>query len=284
MKKIISSLCVALVGSLLFAYDIASEAQIKDGAKSVTRTDFSIVSKFGEYFRTPSTKYTYILDENGKTVESAELTARDSVINKIVNVYDESGKLKEQICSDSDGVQIWKSTINYQNGKKADVSEFGKDGSLKSKTIYIYENSKLADETVYNSEGALMEKTIYKYDEKGRLAVQDIYFNDGSLAQESQISYTENGKKDTVSYYDLHGKLTSKCVFRYAANGTLTEVTTYGADSQTTTRQLVKYDSNGNISRITTYNVAKKFGTTVNEMTDMLEFSYNYGTNTADAK
>ena len=82
----------------------------------------------------------------------------------------------------------------------------------------------------------------------------------------------------------MQGKLTSKCVFRYAANGTLTEVTTYGSDNQTTTRQLVKYDNNGNISRITTYNVAKKFGTTVNEMTDMLEFSYNYAENTADAK
>lgn len=276
MKKIISSLCVALAGSLLFAYDIASEAQIKDGAKSVTRTDFSIVSKFGEYFRTPSTKYAYILDSAGRTVESAELTARDAVINKISNVYDANGNLKEQICTDSDGIQIWKSVVTYKDGKKSDVSEFGKDGSLKTKTIYLYENSKLADETVYNSEGALMEKTIYKYDEKGRLSTQDIYFNDGTLAQESQIFYTENGKKDSVSYYDQHGKLTSKCIFRYAANGTLSEVTTYGADNQTTTRQLVKYDSDGNISRITTYNVAKKFGTTVNEMSDMQEFSYNY--------
>ncbi len=287
MKKIISSLCVALAGSLLFAYDIASEAQIKDGAKSVTRTDFSIVSKFGEYFRTPSTKFTYILDANGKTLESAELTARDAIINKITNVYDEKGNLKEQTCSDSDGILLWKSAVTYKNGKKSDVSDFGKDGSLKTKTIYLYENSKLSDETVYNSDGALIEKTTYKYDDKGRISVQDIYFSDGSLAQESQISYTEKGAKDTVSYYDLHGKLTSKCVFRYAANGTLSEVTTYGADNQTTTRQLVKYDTNGNIARITTYNVAKKFGTTVNEMTEMIEFAYSYGSAampTLDAK
>ena len=196
------------------------------------------------------------------TKDTIPILARDAIINKITNVYDEKGNLKEQTCSDSDGILLWKSAVTYKNGKKSDVSDFGKDGSLKTKTIYLYENSKLSDETVYNSDGALINKTTYKYDDKGRISVQDIYFSDGSLAQESQISYTEKGAKDTVSYYDLHGKLTSKCVFRYAANGTLSEATTYGADNQTTTRQLVKYDANGNIARITTYNVAKKFGTT----------------------
>lgn len=283
MKKIISSLCVILASSLLFGYDIASEAELKGGPKNITKTDFSIVSKFGEYFRTPSTKYTYIFDTNGKTVESSELTARDTLVNKITNVYDTNGNLTQQICTDSDGIQLWKSESTYKNGKKADVSEYGKDGSLKSKTIYTYENSKLADETVYNSEGALVEKTTYKYDDKGRVNIQDIYFNDGSLAQESQITYTDNGKKDSVSYFDKNETLTSKCIFRYATNGTLSEVTTYGQDTQVTMRQLVKYDGNGNISRITTYNVARKFGTTVNEMVDMLEFSYNYNSTGSSA-
>lgn len=276
MKKFISALCVALIGTSIFAYDIASEAQLKGGPKSVTKTDFSIVSKFGEYFRTPSTKYTYILDSAGKTIESSELTARDVVVNKISNTYDSNGNLTKQTCVDSEGIQLWQSETTYKNGKKADIAEYGKDGSLKSKIIYSYENSNISSETIYDSEGALVEKITFKYDEKGRVSVQDIYFNDGSLAQEIQTVYTDNGKKDSVSYYDKTGALTSKCIFRYAANGTLSEVTTYGADNQVSTRQLVKYDSNGNILRITTYNIAKKFGTTVNEMTDMSEFSYDY--------
>lgn len=276
MKKIISSLCVALAGSLLFAYDIASEIQVRNGAKTVTKTDFSIISKFGEYFRTPDSKYVYVLDSYGKTVESSELSPRDALINKISNTYDSNGNLKEQICKDADGSQLWKSVITYQNGKKSDVSEYGKDGSLKSKVVYTYENSNLTDETVYNAEGALVEKSIYKYDDKGRVSVQDIYFEDGTLAQESQTAYTSDGKKDVISYFDLKGNLSSKCVFRYASNGNLSEVTTYGSDGQITTRQILKYDANGNVIRLTTYNVAKKFGTTVNEMTEMTEYAYNY--------
>lgn len=276
MKKVIFAFTAAFLASSLFAYDLVSEVQVSGGAKGVTRTDFSVASKFGEYFRTPVAKYIYTMDASGRTAESSELTVRDVLVNKIKNTYDSTGNLKEQNGFDSDGNKIWKSTVSFKNGKKVDVSEFGKDGSLKSRIIYSYTDSKLADETVYNSEGTLVEKTTYKYDDKGRISVQDVYFDDGSLAQESVYTYTDNGKKDTVTYYDKYGKLTSKCIFRYAANGSLSEVTTYGADNQTTSRQLVKYDNNGNVSRITTYSVAKKFGTTVNEMTEMSEFAYNY--------
>lgn len=276
MKKFISALCAASLGASLFAYDIISDAQIKGSATSMTRTDFSIVSKFGEYFRTPSTKYTYTLNSSGKTTESAELTARDALVNKISNTYDATGRLTAQVCLDAEGSVIWKSSVNYKNGKKTDVSEFGRDGGLKSKIIYTYTGDNLSEETVYNADGYLVGKSIYKYDDKGRLSVLDSYFDDGSLAQESVYTYTEEGKKDTITYYDGHGKLSSKCIFRYAANGSLSEVTTYGADNQTTSRQLVKYDNKGNVSRLTTYSVAKKFGTTVNEMTDMSEFTYGY--------
>lgn len=284
MKKILSALCVASIGASLFAYDIASDAQIKGAAKSVTRTDFSIVSKFGEYFRTPSTKYIYTLDGSGKTTESSELTARDAIVNKIKNTFDASGNLTEQTGFDADGAQMWHSSVAYKNGAKADVSEFGKDGTLKTKTIFTYTDSKLTDETLYNADGALVEKTIFKYDDKNRLTTEDVYFEDGTLYQETQTAYNDAGKKDTVTYFDGHGKLSSKCVFRYAANGTLSEVTTYGPDNQTTARQLVKYDANGNITRITTYTVLRKFGTIVNEMTDMSEFTYSYGSSSAEAK
>lgn len=276
MKKILAALALASLGTSLFAYDIASDAQIKGAAKSVTRTDFSIVSKFGEYFRTPSTKLTYTLDVAGKILDSTELTARDVVLNKVKNTYDTTGRLAEISCSDADGAQLWRSAVTYKNGVKSDISEFAKDGSLKSKVIYSYTDSKLTDETAYNSEGSLVSKTIFKYDDKGRVSVQDIYFEDGSLYQESQITYTEDGKKDTITYFDGRGLLTSKCVFRYGTNGILSEVTTYGSENQTTSRQLVKYDAKGNISRITTYTVARKFGTTVNDMTDMSEFAYTY--------
>ena len=47
MKKMILTVAAVLLGVSLFAYDIAAVAELKGGVKSVTRTDFAIVSKFG---------------------------------------------------------------------------------------------------------------------------------------------------------------------------------------------------------------------------------------------
>ena len=85
MKKLICGFVISVLGLSLFAYDIASEVKIKGSVKNYTRTDFSVVSKFGEYFRTPSTKTVYSIDSAGNVLESTETTARDVLINKISN-------------------------------------------------------------------------------------------------------------------------------------------------------------------------------------------------------
>ena len=41
-------------------------------------------------------------------------------------------------------------------------------------------------------------------------------------------------------------------------------------------RKIVKCDASGNIIKVTTYSVGNKFGKTMNEMTEMVEFSYQY--------
>ena len=102
MKKIICAVSAALLGCSLFAYDIAENSTIKGDARKVVKTEFSIVSKFGEYFRTPSTKVSYVYDANGKISETTELTARDVVLNKITYTYDSNGKIVERVGYDAD--------------------------------------------------------------------------------------------------------------------------------------------------------------------------------------
>ena len=123
MKKIVCAFGMALMGLSLFAYDIAGNTAVKGGAKKVLKTDFSIVSKFGEYFRTPSTKVAYTYDANGKISDTTELTARDAIVNKITYSYDSNGKLVERVGFDSDNEQIWKAVLTYKNGQLADESE-----------------------------------------------------------------------------------------------------------------------------------------------------------------
>ena len=49
MKKIVGFLLVFLAGVAAFAYDVTADYQIKGKAKTVTRIDYEISSKFGEY-------------------------------------------------------------------------------------------------------------------------------------------------------------------------------------------------------------------------------------------
>lgn len=275
MKKIISAAVVAFIGMSVFAYDVTANTQLKGSVKSVTKINYTIASKFGDYFRTPNSKFIYKYDGSGKLVESTEFTPRDVVVNTLKNAYDVAGTLTEQVVTDAENIQIVKNVITYKDGKKSEISEYAKDGSLKSKTIYTYEGTKLVDETYYNAEGAIVWKIVYTYNAKNQLEKESEYYSDGSLSEERVYEYADNGKIDNISYSTIDS-LKEKEVFRYDASGNLGEITTYGADNKTTKRLLIKYDSVGNVIKLTTYNVSKKFGTTANEMTDMVDFAYQY--------
>ena len=282
MKKILITACLGLFGASLFANEIISVDNLKTKAKSVTRTDFSIVSKFGEYFRTPSVKYHYTFDSNGRIIESAELTPRDAVVNKIINTYDAVGNLSSQVCVDADNNQIWKNVTTYKNALKSDCSEYNKNGSLTGKTTYAYDEDNLVDESCYNSEGALVWKIIYEYDADDRVECEYEYFSDGTLYEKREYTYTNQGAIDTITYYDGKEALNAKDVYRYGADKVLNEVTTYDSENKIIKRSVMKNDTFGNCTRLTVYNVARKFGSTQNEMVEMYEYLYDY--NIVDAK
>ena len=170
MKKILAAVVSAGMSISLFAFDVASSLPLKGAVKSYTRTEYSVTSKFGDYFRTPETKFVHVMNGAGQETESSELTPRDVLVNKIQNTYDTNGKLISQVGYNSDNVLIWKSAATYAaNGRKIDNSEYGKDGTLKSKTIYTYTGNQLSDETYYDGTGVIVWKITYAYADSGSL-------------------------------------------------------------------------------------------------------------------
>jgi len=277
MKKILAAVVTAGMCVSLFALDMVDYLPLKGTVKSYTRVDYGVTTKFGDYFRTPEKKTIRQFNGAGQETESSEMTPRDVLLNKIQNTCDAAGKLVSQVGYNSDNALIWKSVITYgANGSKSDISEYGKDGTLKGKTIYIYNGNKLSDETYYNGDGAISWKITYKYNDAGLLDAESHYYADGSLDEECDYTYTEPGKIDTITYIDGYGTVESRDYFRYGSDGILNEITTCGPDNKTTKRMLVKYDTAGNVAKLSTYNVGKKFGTTVTELVDMTEITYQY--------
>ncbi len=278
MKKNLMLAISACLTLAVFAADFHNYAPIKGDIKSCTETEFSIASKFGSYFRTPSKKLTRTFDANGKVIASSELTPRDTVLNTITYAYKENGKLAEKLCTNADGESVWKNVYTYnKEGLKADMSEYDGKGNLKDRTIYIYDNGLLVDETDYDGDGVLIWKTVYKYNSAGKIETVYQYNNDGSLSERKDYTYTESGLIDTVSTYETFNGSIVQVLYRYASGSSvLNELTTYNSAKQIIGRVIFKYDEAGNLAKVSEYSVAEKFGTTVNELIGMYEYTYDF--------
>lgn len=97
------------------------------------------------------------------------------------------------------------------------------------------------------------------------------------MESKKTYKYNDSNKIQEISYFDEDGTtLIKKELFRYDDKNSLTEIATYDSDNQLIFRQFYRYDTKGNVTRITTYSIAKKFGTTVNELVGMSDLTYQY--------
>ena len=103
------------------------------------------------------------------------------------------------------------------------------------------------------------------------------YNEDGQLELKQVYTYNDAGKLSEVAYSDMFGRTLRKTVYRFDASYSVTEEQTYNAQNKLAVRIIFKYDTYGNVTKATTYNVAEKFGTTVNELAGIVEYTYKYG-------
>ena len=274
MKKLLLAALTASLSLSVFGYDIFSYVSINGNAKSYTQTEYSVSTKFGDYFRTPVGKTTHTLNEAAKDVEVTEYTPRDVLVNKTQISFDASGKETGLVCVNADGETEYKEVYSYKNGQKSDVSSYGKDGSLEGKIIYAYEAGLMTEETAYDGDGVLIWKNVYKYEES-KLSKKCRYFADGTLQEEENYKYSNTGAIESITTNNTSWG-TKQEVFRYASNGQLSEIITYDDENKVCDRLVIKYDAQGNVAKVSDYSVAEKFGTTVNELGYLAEFTYTY--------
>jgi len=280
MKKIISAVCAAFLSLSVFGGDFANimdYVPLKDGVKSYTKTEYSIATKFGDYFKTSKDKEVHTLDAAGNDIDITVISPRGDTVYTVKTTFDSMGNSLLQLGLDGKGETMWKTEYVYKKGAKTEANDFDASGKLNSKTIYKYENDQMVDETCYNGKGALVWKTIYKYDEAGRISNVCEYHADGTLDAETVYAYKEDGKLESLTVTDSED--TVQNVFRYSAAGQLTEITTYKVretGNKLTDRKIIKYDDKGCVTKVSDYVVSDKFGGTVNELVDMAEYTYTF--------
>ena len=77
--------------------------------------------------------------------------------------------------------------------------------------------------------------------------------------------------------FDKNNIILENDVYRYEEDAKVAkEIQIYNTENILTTRKLLKHDANGNLTKISTYSVSEKFGETVTELSDIIEYSYQY--------
>ena len=94
------------------------------------------------------------------------------------------------------------------------------------------------------------------------------------MDKETTYVYAKNGKIDSITVYDTLKMTKEQLVFKYAQDGTISQITTYDDTKEIIYRVIVKYDSVGNVAKVSEYAIAQKFGTTVNDLVSVTEFTY----------
>lgn len=277
MKKIYAILFSIFIGTVAFAYDNSAFVLPASGANSYTKTTYTVASKFGEYFRTPKAKFLHTFNALGQEIENVELTIDGKLVEKVIYEYDSKGNLLTQKCVNAENEILWRIENIYKNNLKIEENTYNQKNQLTNKSIYKYSGNKCIDESYYNDDGSLSWKTTFSYDDKANISEIYSYFSSGELESKTTFKYKDKNLIQEISYFSgTSTDFTEKEVYRYDDKNLLTEITTYSSDNQITKRKFYKYDAKANVSKITTYSVAKKFGTTVNELSDMEDFSYNY--------
>lgn len=278
MKKFILATAALFIAASAFAYDDTTFAP-KGNLSTYTKTEYSVVTKFGEYYRTPVLKHVHLYDADGYETTTNSYNAKDALLDKTTYKYTAEMNLGQTQYLDDEGSVIWTEACTYNSdGTLKSVDRNDASGILKSRTIYTYaEKKKTVD--VYDGEGALLSKTVItlvavgESEKDGEVVV---YNADGSLRDKTVNTYLESGLISQSEVINASGNSEGKTVYKYTATNAIKEVQDFDGEGVLVQRKIYKVDAKGNPTSINTYAVADKFGETVNELTSIESFVYKY--------
>ncbi|MCR5605421.1 MAG: hypothetical protein K6F69_01210 [Treponema sp.] len=241
MKKLLTAACIASLALGIFAVDPETLSPL-GSPKSYTKVDYTITSKFGIYYRTPETKYIHTYNENGKEIESVQMTGTDVPVDKVTFQYEEDETVSE------DG---------KSNKKLISKTFFNKDETIIGKTNFIYDDNgdKIAEEyyTPKDAEAEKLEADV-EIIETEKEAEADESENKEILS--GKITYKNHDNKKEISEYDSEGNLIKKTILTYSSESEspkLVEERVYNGDGSLNYKKGYSYDSSKLLTAIVTF-------------------------------
>jgi hypothetical protein len=110
-------------------------------------------------------QYAESIDE-GSNIGITKQTTDGKLIMRVENVFDDNGKrLYKKIFDENDKLMYYFSYKYFDNGEFKEISKFGADEVLMTKTVYTLNSDGLQNEiSSYNSDGKFVSYSEYRYE------------------------------------------------------------------------------------------------------------------------
>lgn len=240
------------------------------GARKITRIDYSVIQKFGEYYRTPSKSTAFELLA-GRIVKIS--TYNNQVLSQIIeNTFDPEGRISSSRASNEKGDILWEETYTYNNGRliKCDKKS---QGILQERLAYTYDAAGvLTKRWIYGSDGTVLSAA--RYERSPDSLIITLFDTTGGVKSRTQL--TTNGNQ--ITRVDKSASFSESQRWDYS-DKTLSQVSTTkvaGGEStsseKATDRTVIKRDRVGLPLQTATYSTKTAFGEESTILTAMTEW------------
>ena len=204
-----------------------------------------------------------LYDELGRITEEIKYDADGEIEERHHYVFDSQGRVIEyKMEMPLDEVEEYTRTTRDEKGFALSIQKFyGEDSG--EKTEFTYNPMDEVESIMhYDEEGVLEQKEAFTYDDKKRLIKREQFRADNQLEKITSFIYNENDQLAEQIDYDGKNNLQNKAVFTYDDKGNEIKVLQTNNKGEKTTMIVTQYDdlhrpvhrkSSGFYTRVTTY-------------------------------
>jgi hypothetical protein len=225
---------------------------------SVRQRVYWCLEKFGRLEKgrlqnIPASDYLKVFDEHGFLTEEVHYGANDQIVNMRKLTYTENNRLEtEELYK---GETLVDRIVNtYDEKLRISKKEtFDNTGKVKSRIEYRYNDEKNeSDEDSYDSAGKLVSKHVNKYSNK--LTVERAkYWGGGTLALKEFYNYEAGKLVETVFFKGKEETFDKRIIYGDYAGNNYRVKTLYNSDEEEAEKTFYSYDKTGNLLSYVTY-------------------------------
>jgi YD repeat-containing protein len=246
----------------------------------------------GEGHRSSSISY----DREGFPLEQITYDENGAVKQRIVNAYDDGGRLAESVVEESGGMGDARTLFEYEGELLTGTTALRPDGTLLVSTRFEYDEDgnvvatltevpeadlslRMAfeysevDDVVrmfsYDTAGNVIASSETVNDGNGNPLVTSAYEPDGTMGSITTYRYDSEGRPLEVAVRDSEGRLLSVASKTYGPDGLMVELVTSNPAAGIEQRVAVEYDEANSVLTERTYN---KLGQLVSETRYVYEY------------